>query len=187
MKKEVFKPISGYEGIYEISNYGNVKRVSDFKNCNKKYIGNYFLKPLDNGCGYFRIKLSKNGVSKRYMLHRLIAIEFLENENNYKIINHIDSNKKNNSINNLEWCTQKHNIIEFNKTNPLLGAKVKKTKGYTYDKRYGTYFCRISIDSKTIHLGTFKTKNECIEKYNKAYEDKINFLTNRFNNLKLNG
>jgi len=179
MEQEVWKPIKGFEEIYSISNLGRVKRISNFKLCNKKYIDNYFLKPLDNGRGYYRIKLSKNGVSKRFMLHRLLADAFLQNPNNYKIINHKDHNKKNNELYNLEWCTQKYNVDVFNKLNPLKGCKARKTKGYVYSKRDNVYICITSIDCIQINLGSYKTKEESVFIYNYAHDLKIKFLSNR--------
>jgi hypothetical protein len=108
---ETWKDIKGYEGIYQISNLGRVKRISNIHWCNLKYRDNYYLKPLDNGKGYLRIKLTVNNKSRRVMLHRLIAEVFIENPNNYPFVNHIDGNKKNNNINNLEWCTQSQNCL----------------------------------------------------------------------------
>ena len=108
---ETWKDIKGYEGIYQISNLGRVKRISNIHWCNLKYRDNYYLKPLDNGKGYLRIKLTVNNKSRRVMLHRLIAEVFIENPNNYPFVNHIDGNKKNNNLNNLEWCTQSQNCL----------------------------------------------------------------------------
>ena len=110
MEIEIWKDVIGYEGLYQVSNLGNVKRVNSFLGVNKKYLNGYFLKPLDNGKGYLRIKLTKNNESKRIMLHRIIACSFIDNPNNKKVVNHIDFNKKNNSISNLEWCSQKENV-----------------------------------------------------------------------------
>lgn len=62
--------------------------------------------------GYHNVNLSLNGKSKTCRVHRLVAKTFIPNPNNYPVINHIDGNKDNNSSNNLEWCTQKHNIIQ---------------------------------------------------------------------------
>jgi hypothetical protein len=108
---ETWKDIKGYEGIYQISNLGRVKRISNIHWCNLKYRDNYYLKPLDNGKGYLRIKLTVKSKSRRVMLHRLIAEAFIENPNNYPFVNHIDGNKKNNNLNNLEWCTQSQNCL----------------------------------------------------------------------------
>ena len=62
--------------------------------------------------GYPIIGLSKNGKLRTRTIHRLVAETFIENPHNYNVINHIDCNKSNNNVNNLEWCTQKHNVRE---------------------------------------------------------------------------
>lgn len=108
---EIWKDVIGYEGIYQVSNLGRIKRISKNHLCNIKYQGEYYLKPLDNGKGYLRMKLSNNGSSKRVMLHRIIAEAFINNPENKKVINHINGNKKDNRIENLEWCTQSYNCL----------------------------------------------------------------------------
>jgi hypothetical protein len=107
---EIWKNVIGYEGLYQISNLGIVKRTGSFRGVNKKYLNGYSLIPIDNGKGYLRIKLTKNNKSKRVMLHRIIAEAFIENKYNKPFINHINSDKKDNKIENLEWCTQSENI-----------------------------------------------------------------------------
>jgi hypothetical protein len=99
---EIFKDIKGYEGIYQISNLGNVKSYK--KNRVKIRI------PTKNTNGYLCLGLRKNNKRKMYLIHRLISEYFIENKNNKPYINHIDGNKLNNNINNLEWCTQKENV-----------------------------------------------------------------------------
>jgi hypothetical protein len=108
---EVWKDVVGYEGIYQVSNLGNVKRISKTRGVNIKYKNDYILKPMDNGKGYLRVKLTNNGISKRVMLHRIIAEAFIPNIYNKKVVNHINCNLKDNSINNLEWCTQSENCL----------------------------------------------------------------------------
>jgi hypothetical protein len=108
---EVWKDVVGYEGIYQVSNLGNVKRISKTRGVNIKYKNDYILKPMDNGKGYLRVKLTNNGISKRVMLHRIIAEAFIPNTNNKKVVNHINCNLKDNSIENLEWCTQSENCL----------------------------------------------------------------------------
>lgn len=110
MTTEIWKDVIGYEGLYQVSNLGNVKRIGSFRGVNKKYLNNYNLNPLDNGKGYLRVKLTKNNISKRYMLHRIIAEAFIKNVDNKPFINHINSNRKDNRIENLEWCTQSENV-----------------------------------------------------------------------------
>lgn len=122
---EIWKNVIGYENLYMVSNKGNVKRISSFRGVNKAYRNNYNLKPVDNGKGYLRIKLSKDGKSKRIMLHRIIAEAFIKNTKNYKVVNHINGNKYDNSIQNLEWCTQSDNCKHSVKLGTWGALKIK--------------------------------------------------------------
>lgn len=106
--QELFRDIVGYEGIYQISNLGNVK---SFKRVSKGEL----LKPVYRK-GYATVTLSKNGISKIHSIHRLIATAFIPNPDNLPIINHIDGNKTNNDLSNLEWCTQLENMRHAFKT-----------------------------------------------------------------------
>lgn len=104
MENETWKDVAGYEGIYKVSNTGNIKRCISNR-CRKERI----LK-CSNHRGYKMVTLSKDAVHNRQMLHRLIAIAFIPNPHSKPFINHIDSNPKNNHVGNLEWCTQSENI-----------------------------------------------------------------------------
>lgn len=99
MIKEEWKDIPNYEGLYQISNKGIIK--------NKK--GNIIKSRIDHK-GYAMIDLSKNNIKHTYKVHRLVAMAFIPNPNNYLEINHIDENKSNNTISNLEWCSHKYNV-----------------------------------------------------------------------------
>lgn len=104
---EIFKDIIGYEKKFQIGNKGTVKRLS-YKSKNRH--GEYMIKkkikkPSLTNYGYYVISLK----GKVYLLHRLIAIAFIKNPNNFPCINHIDGNKLNNELNNLEWCTKAMN------------------------------------------------------------------------------
>jgi hypothetical protein len=110
LQSEIWKDVKSFEGTYQVSNLGRVKRIDNSKIRNKRYCGEYYFKGMDNGCGYLRIKLTKNNISKRYMLHRLIAEAFIPNPQNKPQVNHIDGNKQNNSISNLEWVTRLENV-----------------------------------------------------------------------------
>jgi hypothetical protein len=92
---EIWKDIPGYEGVYQVSNLGNVFSLKK----KRKMIGQ------KNNGGYIYVKLNK----KQKYIHRLVAISFIDNENNFPQINHIDENKANNNVKNLEWCTAKYN------------------------------------------------------------------------------
>lgn len=100
--QELFKDIKGYEGLYQISNLGNVKSFKPVSNGRN-------LKPVYRK-GYATITLRKNGVSKIHRIHRLLAEAFIPNPKNLAEVNHIDGNKLNNNLSNLEWCTHLENM-----------------------------------------------------------------------------
>lgn len=96
---EVWKDIDGYDGMYKISNLGNVY---------SKYVHRN-LKPAKTQDGYLYVMLRDNGKQKINMIHRLIATYFIPNPDNLPVVNHKDENTLNNSIDNLEWCTYSYN------------------------------------------------------------------------------
>ena len=100
MGREKWKDIKDYEGLYQASNLGRIKSKHKI------------LKQILRKDGYYFVNLSKNGKIKPIKVHRIIAQTFVNNKNDYNIINHIDGNKQNNKVSNLEWCTQSHNIKE---------------------------------------------------------------------------
>ena len=102
---EIFKDIEGYEGLYQVSNYGSVKSLGNSKTRKEKV-----LKPFNTTKGYLQVELSKQGKRKNYYIHRLVAQAFLQNPNNLPEINHKDEDKTNNHVTNLEWCDRKYNI-----------------------------------------------------------------------------
>lgn len=106
--QEIWKDINGYEGMYQVSNLGNVKSLN-FKNTGKEGL----LKQTLENNGYLRVSLCKNKKVDYQNVHRLVAKTFIPNPKNYPIINHIDANRKNNNMNNLEWCTMQHNVREM--------------------------------------------------------------------------
>jgi len=100
---EIWEKITGFEN-YEVSNYGSVKS----KQQNKK---EKILKLRLNKFGYARVMLQNKGLKKEVLVHRLVAIHFIENLLNKNQVNHIDCNKLNNNVDNLEWCNQSENMI----------------------------------------------------------------------------
>lgn len=99
--EEIWKDKKDYEGHYQVSNLGRIKSIK----FGKERILKQHIKR-----GYYYVGLSKNGIVKRYLVHRLVAQAFIDNPNNYKEVNHKDENKLNNSVDNLEWCNAKYNI-----------------------------------------------------------------------------
>lgn len=109
---EIWKAVKGYEGLYEVSNLGNVRSLDrPFKNKQGIAIskGRILTPFYEEKKGYYQVRLAKNGKNKTYRIHRLVALAFLENPLDYTDVNHKDEDKTNNNVDNLEWCTRKYN------------------------------------------------------------------------------
>lgn len=108
--EEVWKDIYGYEGLYQVSNLGRVKSLAKYDRIGR-YRTECIKSQVDNGNGYLVVNLKIDGIQKMSTVHRLVAESFIPNPNNKRCINHIDGNKKNNNVNNLEWVTHSENMI----------------------------------------------------------------------------
>lgn len=123
--------IVGFEGFYQVSNFGNVKSlerdVFAGVGANHKYqhLKERYLK-LTGGDKYIQVVLSKNGKQYARLVHRLVAETFIPNPNNFPCINHKDENRKNNRVDNLEWCTYKYNN-EYNGRVEKCKDKIRQT------------------------------------------------------------
>lgn len=107
--EEIWKDIKNYEGAYQISNFGNVKSLTRIDSNN--HLKKAKIKNLrTDKDGYKIVILSSNGKRKDFKVHRLVALMFLPNPNNYPIINHKDENPSNNFVDNLEWCDYTYNV-----------------------------------------------------------------------------
>lgn len=106
--KEIWKDIEEYEGIYQVSNLGRVRSLDRLDGANHRLNGKV-LKIRKNTHGYLDISLYKNSVSSNNTIHRLVAEAFIPNPENKPQVNHIDEDKTNNSLANLEWMTAKEN------------------------------------------------------------------------------
>lgn len=107
MAEEIWKPIENFDGDYLISNLGRVysaPRTVDFGH-RSRIINGTVLKPKRHKGGYLCVVLRR----KDYFVHRLVAEAFIPNPNGYMEVNHIDEDKTNNSVQNLEWCDRKYN------------------------------------------------------------------------------
>ena len=111
LEEEEWRDIKGFEGLYQVSNLGNVR---SFK------FGKVRMMKLSKGReGYLQLGLLKNGKNTTIRVHRLVAEAFISNPNNFTDINHKDECKTNNRVDNLEWCTETHNI-EYSCATPIL-------------------------------------------------------------------
>ena len=150
--EEIWRDIKGYEGLYEVSNLGQIKSLDRYKYTKGRYgimktkIKGRLLKPCLNHDGYEEIVLSKDGKSKMYRLHRIVAETFINNFDNKNQVNHKNGNKLDNKVQNLEWCNCKDNIHHALKNNLMKPAKGKEH-----------YMAK--------EVGKYNENNQLIEKY----------------------
>lgn len=105
----MWKVIPEYEDLYLINDYGEIKRKTRILKDGRRIQEKILLGGVYPN-GYKFVGLTKNGITKNHLVHRLVAKTFLRNPKNYKVVNHKDGNKFNNSKENLEWCTQSFNL-----------------------------------------------------------------------------
>ncbi len=153
MALAVWRPVKGYEGLYEVSNTGEVKSLFRYKKV---------LKQSVQKNGYCTVELFKKGVSKRLLVHRLVAEAFLSNNEEFPQVNHIDENKLNNSADNLEWCTAKYNM------NYGRGAKTRHDK-IDYSSELRKRVARENGKKNAIPIGQYKN-DELICIHENAHE-----------------
>jgi hypothetical protein len=130
-----FEDIIGYEECYQINRLGQVKNIASGR----------ILKPA-NSSGYLCVNLCKNGVRKKYYIHRLLGIQFILNPENKLEIDHIDRNKNNNSLENLRWATRKEqqNNLSNNVTDYRLN-NLKRTRNCNRWRDIKSVFLRILL------------------------------------------
>ena len=109
MSEEIWKPVVGYEGLYEVSNTGRVRSLDRYDRMNRFWKGRILNLHTDTG-GYLYAQLYLNGKGKNYLVHRMVAQAFIPNPDNLPQVNHKDENKINDCVENLEWCSREYNI-----------------------------------------------------------------------------
>lgn len=173
MANEIWKDIDGYEGFYQVSNLGRVKSTA-VRRCLWGKIcvieRERMLTPHDNGNGYLMVQLKANNKRKPVGVHRLVATAFIENPQNYPVVNHIDYDTHNNCVHNLEWCTQKENI-SHSLHNMLLGNKSRVGKtGEKYITQRGDKFA-VSVKKLNVYKefmdidGAISYRNKVVEEH----------------------
>jgi hypothetical protein len=155
--EEIWKPIKGYEGYYEVSNLGNVRSLErdiTYIVRGKKAVrhqSSVILQSKPSKTGYPIVHLSKNGRLYSCYVHRLVAFAFVVNPHEYRYINHKDEDKTNNNSSNLEWCTQKYNTTY----GTAIARKCAKTRNRT-----GNPMPVNCYDSNHCFICTYPSMNE---------------------------
>lgn len=165
--EEIFKDIPSYEGMYQVSNLGNVKSLSRKMNKGKIIFisKEKLLKLSKDGRGYIQVNLSKEKNILNKKVHQLVAMAFLNHkpDKTYKlVVDHINNIKTDNRLENLQLITNRENCSKDRKGS-------SKYTGVSLDKTRDKWFVSIALNGKTIHLGRFKTELEA----HKAYKNKL--------------
>lgn len=151
--KEIWKDVKEYEGLYQISNLGNVKSLDRYiinKNRDKQYFpGKYLSQGI--GDNYLKVTLSKNNKQRTFRIHILVARAFIPNPENKPEVNHIDGNKKNNKVNNLEWNTRSENELHAYKNGLAKPSNKQKQAVAKYAKEnYSKKVVQYSLNGEFI-------------------------------------
>lgn len=151
MNREIWKDIKGYEGLYVISSLGVIKSLSRIVKMPrfKSFRKGRTIKQFESKNGYLRVTLSKDKDIKNFLVHRLVLTTFNDCENKNMQVNHINGNKLNNSLENLEWCTPKENI---NHSINELGKRKKPISQYGLNGDFITNFNSIKEASETLNI-----------------------------------
>jgi hypothetical protein len=160
---EIWKDILGFEGLYQISNYGNVKSCKRLVNAiygSQRFVNERLLSLGKDKDGYLMAILCKEGTKKTVKIHRLVADSFIEKIDGKNLVNHIDSQKSNNIFTNLEWVSSLENICHSK-------SKLKSSSKYigvSYNKKDNAFRVHIFINGKNVYLGSSKNEEEAYKK-----------------------
>lgn len=171
---EIWKDIKGFEGLYQVSNYGRVKslarRVPHIKRT--RLLSERILKHQLREDGYLQLNLSTKGKVIKPLIHRLVAEAFIPNPNNLPQVNHKDENKTNNNVDNLEWCTQQYNSTYGTVIERLQVGNMKNRKPvlqYSLNGEFITEYESIKAVAIAVNGSGSNIRNCCTGKKKTAY------------------
>lgn len=173
MVKEEWRPIAGYEHLYEVSNRGRVRSIDRYIKNSRGYtrlIKGRTITPTGNGNGYKLVGLSVCGHKKNFYVHRLVAKAFVTNPDNKPEVNHKNYKRDDNFAENLEWCTDKENT-KYSVRNMRHPRNVKTgTFGKGIRLRNHKYEVGVYHSGKQYYLGRFENLTDAIAVRNQWYE-----------------
>ena len=158
---EEWRPVVRYEGLYEVSNTGQVRSLDRFYYRLHK---GKVLSPTKDRYGYLTVTLNCNGKSKTIKIHRLVAQAFLPNPDNLPQVNHKDEDKTNNNVTNLEWCTAKYNVN--------FGTRQERYRNTMLEKGHWSGLSREEYEKKRYKENKDKRKDSQ-RKYYQKNKDRI--------------
>ena len=168
--QERWRDIEGYEGVYSISNLGNIRskeRAYTNKRGDKRKYPSALIKPWLHKNGYYYVTLKNKGFKRNFTLHRLLAKAFIPTPDSRLHINHKDGNRSNFSLSNLEWMT----IVENNRHQASYLREHQGWKKHLTRNKTIRYQCRINACGTHVSLGLFDTKQECQKVFAEAYKE----------------
>ena len=151
---EIWATVKGYEGIYEVSTFGNVRSVDRKIECSNGRVSVLKGKIISTSCnpdnGYVYVMLYKGGTMKKHYVHRLVATAFIPNPDNLPDVDHINEDVTNNTLENLQWLSHKDNCNKGNRNKKISEARKKPINAY--DAETGEYIGTFSSISKASEI-----------------------------------
>lgn len=165
--EEQWKDIPGYEGMYQVSNFGRVRSLDRVveKQGRLHHIKGRILRQGKTHCGYYIIGFSKEDKRTYSSVHRLVAELFIPNPNNYPCVNHMDEDKTNNRAENLEWCTHLYNNTYLSRIERVLSKRMKPVTQMSLDGQIIKKFSSAKQASKEIGVNYSVILEVCKNKY----------------------
>lgn len=163
--KEEWKDISGYLGLYQVSNLGHVRSLDHVSN--NRTIKGRLLKNRKTGLdNRIQVGLYKNGKQKQYYVSRLVAEAFIPNPFHYSEVNHIDENVQNNNVSNLEWCDSKYNSNYGMRTKRLTETNYKNNTYYNNGNRLKKPIIQLDLNNNIVNRYESALQAAVINNYN---------------------